>query len=158
MQVKFKKLHESAVLPSYAKPGDGGMDITAVSDGEFVNSEDVNNLWYYVEYKTGLACEIPSGYVGLMFPRSSISKLSLSLANSVGMIDSSFRGQLCFRFKIDEGCLKESEKLGGQPAIYKKGERIGQLLIIPYPTIEPEFADELSDTQRGSNGFGSTGV
>ena len=158
MKVKFKKLHEDAILPSYAKPGDAGMDITSVSDGILVGSEDKNNLWYYIEYETGLAVEIPEGHVGLMFPRSSISKTALSLANCVGVCDSSFRGQMCFRFRIDDGCVNEAKKFEGKPTTYKKGDRIGQLMILPYPTIEPEFVDELSVSERGQDGWGSTGV
>lgn len=158
MKVKFKKLHEDAVLPSYAKSGDAGLDFTAVSDGIFVASEDKLSLWYYIEYKTGLACEIPDGYVGLMFPRSSISKSALILANSVAVVDSGYRGELCFRFKIDSGIVDQDYygyKLGA--ATYKKGDRVGQLVILPYPTIEPEFTEELSDSVRGQGGFGSTG-
>jgi len=161
MKVKFKKLHEDAVLPSYAKPGDAGVDITATSDGKLVNSEPISDrqksLWYYIEYKTGLSIEIPDGYVGLIFPRSSISKSSLSLSNSVGVIDSGYRGEICFRFKIDAGLVNESTYHMGYPAKYVKGDRIGQLIVIPYPTIEPEFAEELSDTNRGATGFGSSG-
>jgi dUTP pyrophosphatase len=155
MKVKFKKLHEEAVLPSYAKPGDAGLDITAVSNGIAVDSEEGKSQWYYVEYKTGLSVEIPEGFVGLLFPRSSISKSALILANSVGVIDSSFRGEICFRFKIDLGVCQQSSMLWS-PDVYKKGDRIGQLIIVPYPTIEPEFADILSDTERGAGGFGST--
>lgn len=157
MKVKFKKLHEDAVLPSYAKPGDAGMDITATSDGNVVLSEDNDNAWYYIEYKTGLSVEIPTGYVGLMFPRSSISKCSLVLANSVAVVDSGYRGEICFRFKIDAGLVDQAYKNVGGTARYKKGDRIGQLVVLPYPTIEPEVADELSDSERGSGGFGSTG-
>jgi dUTP pyrophosphatase len=156
MKVKFKKLHEDAVLPTYAKAGDAGLDITATSDGIATFGEDLANQWYYIEYKTGLAVEIPEGYVGLMFPRSSISKSSLFLANSVGVCDSGYRGEICFRFKIDAGIMDQCKTDGYEPAKYKKGDRIGQLLIVPYPTIESEFADELSSTERGTNGFGST--
>lgn len=156
MKINFKKLHENAVLPSYAKPGDAGLDVTAVSNGLVSESNDPSSLWLYVEYKTGLSVEIPEGYVGLLFPRSSISKSSLMLANAVGVLDSGFRGEVCFRFKMDYGILNQSENTKGSPAIYKKGDKIGQLLIIPYPTIEPWFAEELSETERGSGGFGST--
>lgn len=157
MKVKFKKLHEDAVLPSYAKPGDAGMDITAVSSGSSTHSGDAKEQWYYIEYKTGLACEIPEGYVGLLFPRSSISKSALLLSNAVGVLDSSFRGEICLRFKLDSNLANQA--IGeSKPASYKKGDRIGQLIIIPYPTIEPEFVDELSETSRGSGGFGSTGT
>lgn len=157
MKVKFKKLHEDAVLPSYAKPGDAGLDITAVSDGLATTSEKDVNEWYYVEYKTGLAVEIPHNYVGLLFPRSSISKSALILANAVGVCDSSYRGEICLRFKVDGGILSQASNTGGTPAVYKKGDKIGQMIIVPYPAIEPEFADDLSDTERGTGGFGSTG-
>ena len=156
MKVKFKKLHEDAVLPSYAKEGDAGLDITATSNGQMVECKENGNLWYYIEYKTSLSAEIPNGYVGLLFPRSSISKSALLLANSVGVVDSGFRGEICFRFKIDAGVVNQSNFTLGQPTVYKKGERVGQLVILPYPTIEPEFSNHLSETDRGIGGFGST--
>ena len=156
MKVKFKKLHEDAVLPSYAKLGDAGLDLTAVGDSEVSASEDSQNLWYYIQYRTGLAVEIPEGHVGLLFPRSSISKSALILANSVGVIDQSFRGEICLRFKVDQQVMNEVNKTYGAPAKYKKGDRIGQMIIVPYPTIEPEFSEELSSTERGTDGFGST--
>ena len=153
MKVKFKKLHEDAVLPNYAKPGDAGMDLTSIGDGEPSFSKDGEDACYYVQYRTGLAAEIPEGFVGLLFPRSSLSKSALILSNSVGVLDSGYRGEICFRFKVDSG-------LANSPTIsrYKKGDRIGQLVILPYPTIEPEFVDELSTTERGDGGFGSTDV
>ena len=164
MQLKFKKLHEDAVLPTYAKPGDAGLDITATSNGTMVDSQPNPSVWYYIEYKTGLSVEIPEGYVGLLFPRSSISKSSLILANAVGVVDSSYRGEICFRFKIDSGVINQASNtiyIGDEKASaarYKKGDRIGQLVILPYPTIEPEFADELSETERGTGGFGSSDI
>lgn len=78
MVVNIKKIHPNAVIPAYSKPGDAGMDVTAVSVRE---TED------FIEYDTGLAIEIPKGYVGLLFPRSSNSKYDLQLCNSVGVID-----------------------------------------------------------------------
>ena len=91
MEVKIKKLCETAVIPSYAKPGDAGMDLVATSR--------VFDKYGNVEYGTGLAMEIPEGYVGLIFARSSISKQDLSLANAVGVIDSGYRGEIKFKFK-----------------------------------------------------------
>ena len=91
MEVKIKKLCDSAVIPSYAKPGDAGMDLVATSR--------IFDKYGNVEYGTGLAMEIPEGYVGLLFPRSSISKQDLSLANAVGVIDSGYRGEIKFKFK-----------------------------------------------------------
>jgi dUTP pyrophosphatase len=160
MKVKFKKLHEDAIIPSYAKNGDAGLDITTIDNGTFVSSEGMkveNGMWYYIQYKTGLAVEIPEGYVGLMFPRSSISKSSLFLANAVAVVDSGYRGECLFRFKIDAGLVNASSDLS-KAARYKKGDKIGQMVILPYPTIEPEFAEELSETERGEGGFGSTDV
>ena len=80
MKIKIKKLHENAIIPKYAKPGDAGMDLTAIS----ISKDNVGNITYH----TGLAVEIPQGYVGLLFPRSSISKKQQFLTNSVGVIDS----------------------------------------------------------------------
>ena len=153
MNIKFKKLHEDAVLPSYAKSGDGGLDLTAATDGKLSNPSiegTIQSDYHYYEYKTGLAVEIPEGYVGLIFPRSSISKTPLVLANSVGVIDSGYRGEISFRFKTS-GFVKEK-------FLYKKGDRIGQLIIVPYPKILPVWSEELSNTERGSDGFGSCGV
>ena len=153
VNVKIKKLHEDAVIPSYAKDGDAGMDMTAISDPEVVA---VDNEYCYVNYKTGIAVEIPEGYVGLIFPRSSISKKSLSLANSVGVIDSGYRGEISFRFKYDITSHNPTKPEKNE-AVYQKGDRIGQLMIIPYPKVQFEEVEELSNSSRGEGGFGSTG-
>jgi len=157
MLVKFKKMHPDAVLPLYSKVGDAGMDLTAVT-------KVVDHAHGFVEYGTGLAPEIPEGFVGLLFPRSSISKSSFTLSNSVGIIDSNFRGEIKARFfynstgvfqvLINAGVIREKEFENNE---YKVGDRIGQLIIMPYPTITPIWAEELSDTERGEGGFGSTG-
>ncbi len=136
MRIKIKKLHADAVIPKYAKLGDAGMDIVAV--GKEVTDK-------FIEYKSGLALEIPEGYVCLIFPRSSVSKKDLMLCNSVGVLDSGYRGELVFRF----------QKFGEEH--YEIGDRIGQIIIIPYPRIEFEEVAELSESERGDGGFGSTG-
>lgn len=141
MEVRIKKLEESAVVPKYSKVGDAGLDLTATSMSE-------NAL--YMEYGTSLAIEIPDGYVGLIFPRSSLSNYHLSMANAVGVIDCNYRGEIKFRFK--KTLDKPYEKL------YTIGERVGQLIIIPYPSIELVEAEELSESSRGALGFGSSGV
>jgi dUTP pyrophosphatase len=157
MKVKFKKLHEDAVLPNYSHKGDAGLDLTATDSGKVSHPEGNQDLYYYIEYGTGLAMELDSGYVGLLFPRSSISKTVLLLANSVGVIDQTFKGEIKLRFKVDAGMVNQGYSVsGGSVGKYKKGDRIGQLLIVPYPTIESEFTDELSETERGDGGFGST--
>lgn len=139
MNVKIKKLHPDAVIPKYSKAGDAGLDLTAIS-------EDWNADDSIVTYDTGLAIEIPKGHVGLLFPRSSIYKTSLDLTNAVGVIDSGYRGSIMFKFRyVEEGM------------VYDVGDRVGQLIILPYPEIEFEEVEELSDSERGEGGYGSTG-
>ena len=152
LKIKIKKLHENAVVPKYAKSGDAGLDLTATTY-EHVNGRHV--------YGTGLAIEIPEGYVGLIFPRSSICKKDLRLTNSVGVIDSGYRGEIKFFFENDN---MESSELhmfqtgaGYRRAMYKIGDRIGQLIVLPYPKIEFEEVTDLSNTERGKGGFGSSG-
>lgn len=157
MKVRFKKLNPEATLPSYAKEGDAGLDLTVTDDGA-ITSSDQEGFWY-LEYGTGISAEIPQGYVGLVFPRSSISKKALMLSNAVGVIDSGYRGEIKARFKVDGvmAVLADKDQVGSL-AKFKKGERALQLIILPYPTIEVEEADELSETERGSGGFGSSGA
>lgn len=149
MKVKFKKLHPDAKIPAYSKPGDAGMDLTAISrEWKYASGGG------YYEYGTGLAIEIPEGYVGLIFPRSSQSNVNQLLTNHVGVIDSNYRGEIKFRFKPVYQFVRE---LNENFDVYEIGHRIGQLIILPYPQIEPVEVDELSETERGENGFGSSG-
>ena len=143
MDVKFKKLHEDAKIPSYAHDTDAGLDLTAVS---FTQEFDKSNKLVLV-YHTGLAVEIPEGHVGLIFMRSSVSNKSISLTNAVAVIDSGYRGELLLKYKITTDSL---------PTIYQPGEKIGQLIIIPYPKINPIEVEELSSSDRNEGGFGST--
>lgn len=139
IKLKVKKLHPDAVIPSIAKPGDAGMDLTAVSQSVDADT----NMIYHI----GIAVEIPEGYVGLLFPRSSNSKKDLLLSNSVGVIDSGYRGELMVKFK----------KLQTFPKHYEVGERVAQLVIIEIPKVTVSEVDELSSSERGEGGFGSTG-
>lgn len=139
MTVKFKKLSPLAVIPRYSKPGDAGMDLTATSK--------IDNTTFQCTYGIGISVEIPEGYVGLVFPRSSIRNTELILSNSVGVIDSGYRGEIQATFIKTNG-LESWD--------YKIGDRIAQLIIIPYPQIEFEEVEELSQTDRGTGGFGST--
>ena len=138
--VKVKKLDSNAVVPSYSKVGDAGMDLTI--------TKEIENTSFSVSYGFGIAMEIPQGYVGLVFPRSSVKNQDLILSNCVGVIDSGYRGELQSTFKKTQGL--DSIK-------YKVGERGAQIIILPYPTIYMTEVPELSDTERGSGGFGSTG-
>ena len=138
MEVKIKKLNEKAVIPQYAHPTDAGLDLVAVSkkkddDGNFV-------------YGTGLAFEIPDGFVGLVFPRSSVSARCMTMANCVGVIDSGYRGEVTAKFM---------PHLFAKP--YDKGDRVAQMIIIPYPHVEFHEVDSLSESDRGEGGYGSTG-
>lgn len=137
MLLKIKKLVSNAVIPQFAKEGDAGMDLVAVSASSTVD---------YVEYGTGLSLEIEEGHVGLIFPRSSISKTGHRLLNSVGVIDSGYRGEVKVRMNhTDRGA-------------YEMGDRIAQLVIMELPRVVVEQVTELSDSDRGDGGFGSTNV
>lgn len=163
MEVRIKKLCENAVIPSYAHTSDAGMDLTATSRK---TDEDGN-----VVYGTGIAIEIPKGYVGLVFPRSSNSKKTLWLTNSVGVIDSGYRGEITFKFRPSIAIpprlwTRIKLRLKGYkgdivqyalPASYKIGDRIGQIIILPYPVVKFIESDFLYPSDRGECGYGSTG-
>ena len=140
MIVNFKRLVIEAQKPKFGKPGDAGADLVATS----VQLKDNQ-----VIYGTGIAVEIPEGMVGLVFPRSSIRSTTLSMSNSVGVIDSGYRGEIMVTFNINStnGAI-----------YYSVGDRIAQLVIVPVPFIQYREVDELSETERGDQGHGSTGV
>ena len=137
MEIKIKKLHPDAVIPEYAKPGDAGMDLTAI---------DVSTDYGCLTYHTGLAIEIPRWHVGLLFPRSSVYKGRQMLTNCVGVIDSGYRGEIMLKYTLSP--------TGND---YEIGDRVGQLIVIPYPRIDFVEVDELTETDRGEGGYGSTG-
>jgi dUTP pyrophosphatase len=137
IELKIKKLHNEAVIPQYAKAGDAGMDLTATEKSYDANGNTVYNL--------GIALEIPEGFVGLIFPRSSNSKQDLLLSNSVGVIDSGYRGELMVKYK----------RIGLTE--YDKGDRVAQLVIVELPKVTVTEVQELSSSERGEGGFGSTG-
>ena len=159
MKVKFKRLHPDAKIPSYAKKGDAGLDLVAISiEPKFKVTTASRSklpgrpaveerLFKYLEFGTGLAVEIPPGHVGLIFPRSSISETSMSLSNSVGVIDSGYRGEIRFRFRNTDSKLDT----------YKVGDKVGQIIILPIPSVEVVETEGLSESERGADGFGSSG-
>jgi len=140
VKVKVKKLHENAVIPSYSKVGDAGMDLTI--------TQIIENTSFSVSYGFGIAMEIPKNYVGLVFPRSSVRNQELILSNCVGVIDSGYRGELQATFKKTNGL--DSLK-------YNVGDRGAQIIILPYPQVKMVESEDLSDSERGEGGFGSTG-
>jgi dUTP pyrophosphatase len=136
MLLKIKKLHKDAEIPSKAKLGDAAMDLKAVS---MIKRAD------YIEYGTGLALEIERGNVALIFPRSSISNTGHRLLNSVGVIDSGYRGEIKIRMSWTDRNA------------YKLGDRVAQLMVLELPRVLVEEVDELPPSERGDGGFGSTG-
>jgi dUTP pyrophosphatase len=142
MKIQFKKLVQEAQKPKFGKPGDAGADLVATS----VDFSRKNQ----VVYSTGLAVEIPEGMVGLIFPRSSVRNYDLSMSNCVGVIDSGYRGEIMVTFNILNLHTVENS--------YQVGDRIAQLVIMPVPLAQYVEVAELSETQRGTDGHGSTGV
>ena len=140
MKVHFKKLVQEAQTPKFGKPGDAGADLVATVAWATESQ---------IVYGTGLAVEIPEGMVGLVFPRSSVRNYALSMANSVGVIDSGYRGEIMVTFNIKTNHNTRE--------LYKIGDRIAQLVIIPVPLAKYVEVEELSETQRGQQGHGSTG-
>lgn len=151
MKVKFKKLNPEAVIPRRAHDTDAGLDLTATS--RTFNDDGT------VTYGTGLAVEIPFGYVGYLFPRSSICRKDIFLTNSVGVIDAGYRGEITAKFRptqaFDDGGYCHSKVV---PSVYNVGDRIAQLIIMPYPDILPVEVGELPPSDRGTHGYGSTGL
>ena len=146
MKIQFKKLVQEAQKPKFGKPGDAGADLVATS----VDFSRKNQ----VVYGTGIAVEIPEGMVGLIFPRSSIRNFDLSMSNSVGVIDSGYRGEIMVTFNIVH---TESHTVYEPYKLYEVGDRIAQLVIMPVPLVQYTEVDELSETNRGTGGHGSTG-
>ena len=140
-KIKVQKLSKSAVMPKKAHETDAAFDLVAIS--RIYNIEK-----QYYEYGTGLAIELEPGYAGLLLCRSSISEKTLTQTNAIGLLDENYRGEIKFRFKVNTDFV---------PEIYNIGDRIGQILIIPYPQIELEEVLTLSDSERGTEGFGSSG-
>lgn len=141
LNLQFQLKHPDAKLPTRGTEGSAGLDLYAV---DWDMMEGIAAL----EYSTGLAVAIPEGYVGLLFPRSSITNVDIRLANCVGVIDSDYRGEIKMRFdRIGEGPVEH----------YFAGDKIGQLVIVPCPRFDPVQVDSLPETQRGTGGFGSTG-
>jgi len=138
MNVNIKLKHPEAKVPKKAHTTDCGFDLTAVS---------ITHTDQYVEYDTGLVVEIAKNHAGLVFPRSSISKYDLSLCNSIGLIDCGYLNTIKLRFSTK----KESDN-----KIYVVGDRIGQLVIIPYPEVQFSIVDSFAATERNTGGFGST--
>lgn len=144
MNIKFKRLSENAIAPVKAHATDAGFDLTCSS----ITTEINERGQLIIVYHTGIAVEIPEGYFGALVPRSSIATKTLMLTNSLGTIDAGYRGEIMAKMKATTDVI---------PAVYKEGDRFAQLLILPVPEVQFEEAEELSESDRGESGYGSTG-
>ena len=145
MELKIKKLSDKAIMPIRAHKSDAGLDLTATS----ITSEINECGQFILVYHSDIAVEIPEGYVGLLFPRSSIAKKSILFTNSVGVIDSGYRGEIMVKARNTSG--------DSVPAVYKVGEKFAQLVIVPYMSdIDIVESTELEDSDRGEGSYGSS--
>lgn len=143
--MKIKPLVPNFIKPEYKKDFSAGIDIYLQEDVEL--TVGVNNI-----IPLGFASEIPQGYVGLLVPRSGTGVKGVGLRNTVGVIDSDYRGEWIAHITVDE----QGNNSFGDVMHFKRGERLLQCLIVPYYKAYIEVTDTLSDTDRGTGGFGST--
>jgi len=141
MKVNFQRLNPAAKTPTRANPGDAGFDLYATAVTRPSGSAGI-----FVEICTGISLEIPKGYAGFIFPRSSISNTKHFLRNSVGVIDSGYRGEIKLRFSVDDSNTS-----------YQIGDRVGQIIFIRMPAVQLIESESLNLSPRGQGGFGSSG-
>ena len=154
--IKYVKTSEEAKEPFKKYPEDAGFDLYATWK---------KTTEKYIEYGTNLIFEIPVGYVGLLFPRSSVTETDLMLKNSVGVIDASYRGEIKFRFmktknnniRIPDGRGMIHKIYNPHDEVYHIGDRVGQIVFLQLPNINLNLVSELSKTERGEGGYGHTG-
>lgn len=143
MKVRIKKLSDKAIIPTFGSVGSAGGDLYSAEENQVIIAPNQT-----VIIGTGLAVEIPDGYVGLVYARSGLAtKSGLAPANKVGVIDSDYRGEIKVALHNHSNEIRT----------VSQGERIAQMVIAPYLKVEYEEVDDLSDTARGGGGFGSTG-
>ena len=142
-KLKIKKIDERAIVPTYGSDYSAGADLYALLDDQVIINPGKTEL-----IRTGLAMEIPEGYAGFIYARSSVaSKKGLAPANKVGVIDSDYRGEV----------MVALHNHSDETQVIESGERIAQIVIAPFLKAEFEVVSELEDTIRGQGGFGSTG-
>lgn len=156
MRIGFKKVHPDAQLPKYAHPTDTGMDVCAVEDTLLIPGKATI-------VSTGLIADIPTGYEIQVRSRSGLAaKANIIIANGVGSVDSSYRGVIGVIMKylpsIEDVDISLDRRLTAEPYVVKKGDRIAQFVVAPVTKCEPVEVTEVSETDRGTGGFGSTGV
>ncbi len=144
IKVNFKKLNDNAKVPTYGSPYSAGADLYACTNGETVSFQPNETKIIH----TGIAMEIPEGYAGLIYARSGIAnKRGLAPSNKVGVVDSDYRGEIMVSLHNHSNEVQEISDF----------ERIAQMVIAPFLKVDYTEVDELSDTERGTGGFGSTG-
>ena len=142
--LRYKKLSPSAIVPTYGSAAAAGADLYALPEGDTVIAAGETKLIH-----TGIALEIPEGYMGLIFARSGLAtKRGLAPANKVGVIDADYRGEI----------MVALYNQSGEEQTVAAGERVAQLVITPFLAVNFEECDELTNTERGVGGFGSTGA
>lgn len=142
LDLPVRRVAGAAELPAYARQGDAGLDLRSAVDAEVGPGERAL-------IPTGLAVAIPEGYAGLVLPRSGLAaREGLTLANAPGLVDSGYRGEVtCAMVNLDRS----------RPVVIKRGDRIAQLVVVPAPSVVPQWVEELPASERGDGGFGSTG-
>lgn len=155
MLLNYIKTSEEVIDPYKKFPEDAGFDL-------YATWKETNQK--YIEYGTNIIFEIPKGYVGLLFPRSSVTNKDLMLKNCVGVIDASYRGEIMFRFTRTTRDLWIPDGEGNMNKVYtpkhdeyEVGERVGQIVFLQLPNISLNLVSELSETLRGAGGYGHTG-
>lgn len=144
MKINVKKVRESAKLPTYGSQYAAGADLYACTEGEIEIAPHSTAM-----IPTGIALELPVGYAGFIYARSGLaSKRGLAPANKVGVVDCDYRGEV----------IVALHNHGESAQTIAAGERVAQLVVAPYITADFEEVDELSSTERGTGGFGSTGT
>lgn len=145
--MNIKPIVENFIAPEYKKDLSGGLDIYFQKDIELViGTDNVVNL--------GFCAEVPEGHVALLVPRSSAGMKGLALRNTVGVIDADYRGEWIAHIVIDQ----QGDNVWGDSVKYKRGDRALQAIIIPFNKVDINIVDDLSVTDRGDGGFGSTGA
>lgn len=151
IRLQIKRLDPMAAMPVRSTRGAAGLDLYAHRI-----SWELTDQGFVETVGSGLAFEIPEGHVGLLFPRSSIAGRRVRMANSVGVIDSDYRGEVMAKFVV--AAPVDLSPLENEDVGYLLGERFAQLVVVPIPTVEIEEVSDLSYTARGEGGFGSTGT
>ena len=144
MELKVKKIRDNAILPTRGSEFAAGIDLYACIEDDIIIPTGSSAI-----IPSGIACEFPKGYFGALIPRSSVGvKRHLSLSNNLGCLDEDYRGEIQMAFT----------NLGNQPQVIKPGERLAQIILLPYVLYNIVETDSLSDSERGEGGFGSTGL